>query len=148
MMELEPQDLMCRSNLPYPMEIGSPAFAPIEIVKEKDIILNTGKLHAKQEYERIMEQVDVLKRQADKLINRMQVSELMHSCVYGIKPVHGKVYHVYYDSYKKFNTLSVNSQSSWSAFPEHYTYIMSVKLMGDSTWEEVIDDGLHNNEKE
>ena len=146
-MELDPQDPMRRSNLPYPMELGSPAFAPIEIIKEKDIILNTGKLHAKQEYERIMEQVDVLKRQADKLINRMQVSELMHSCVYGIKPVHGKVYHVYYNSYKAINTLSINSPNSWSAFPIHYTYIMSVRLMGDSTWEEVIDDELYNNKE-
>jgi hypothetical protein len=148
MMEFDALDPLRRSNLPYPMELGSPAFFPVEIEKEKDIIHNAGKLHAKQEYDRIMEQVNVLKRQADELVNRMHVSELMHSCVYGIKVVHGKIYHVYRDDYKNHNTLSINSPGSWTAFPGHYTYIMSVRLMGDSTWEEVIYDGLHNNKKE
>ena len=129
------------------MELGSPAFAPIAIEKEKDILLNISKLNAKQEYDRIMEQVNVLKRQAEALANRMQVSEIMHQCKYGFRVVHGHYYYVYFNSYKNENVLSINAPNSWSALPGHYTYIMTVRLMGDSTWEEV-EDGFDNFKKE
>lgn len=140
-MDFDENDPMRRSSLPYPMELGSPSFFPVPVEKEKDIILNVGKIHAKQEYDRIMEQVEVLKKQADALMNRMAVSELMHNCHYMFKPIHGKTYYVYYDEYKKMNWLSLNHPKSWSALGEHHKYVMTVKLMGDSTWEEVIDDG-------
>jgi hypothetical protein len=146
-MELDEHDPIKRNSLPYPMELGSPAFAPIAIEKEKDILLNISKLNAKQEYDRIMEQVNVLKRQAEALANRMQVSEIMHQCKYGFKVVHGHYYYVYFNSYKNENVLSLNAPNSWSALPGHYTYIMTVRLMGDSTWEEV-EDGFDNFKKE
>jgi hypothetical protein len=139
-MDLSKEDADKRNSLPYPMELGSPAFAPIVVEKEKDIILNAGKIHAKQEYDRIMEQVEVLKRQAESLMNRMAVSELMHDCVYGFKPVHGRTYYVYYDSIKNINWLSINHPESWSALALHHRFVMTVRLMGDSTWEEVIDE--------
>ena len=139
-MQLDEYDPMRRSSLPYPMELGSPAFAPIVVEKEKDILLNTSKLNAKQEYDRIMEQVNVLKRQAEALQKRMQVSEIMHHCSYGFRVVHGNCYYVYYNNFKNQNVLSLNAPNNWSAFPGHYTYIMTVRLMGDSTWEQVDDE--------
>ena len=148
-MDFDEHDPMRRSSLPYPMELGSPAFAPIAIEKEKDILLNTGRLNAKQEYDRIMEQVNVLKRQAEALQNRMQVSEIMHHCEYSLRVVHGNLYYVYYNTYKNKNVLSMNAPNRWSGIsaPAHYTYIMTVRLMGDSTWEQV-DDGFSNYKKE
>ena len=138
-MDLTPEDAARRSSLPYPMELGAPAFAPVPVEKEKDIILNVGRLHAKQEYDRIMEQVEVLKRQADALMNRMQVSEIMHQCTYGFKPVHGKIYYVYYDSYKERHWLCHTHPEQWCAGPgEHNRFVMTVRMLGDSTWEEVI----------
>lgn len=139
-MELDEHDPMRRSSLPYPMELGSPAFAPIAIGKEKDILLNVSKLNAKQEYDRIMEQVNVLKRQAEALMNRMQVSEIMHKCVYHFRVVHGRCYYLYFNNYKNDNVLSPIAPNEWSAFPLHYRYIMTVRLMGDSTWEKVEDE--------
>lgn len=138
-MDLTPEDAARRSSLPYPMELGSPAFAPVPVEKEKDIILNQGRLHAQQEYDRIMEQVAVLKRQADALSNRMAVSEMMHSCVYGFKPVHGKIYYVYQNLYKNHYWLCHSHPDRWCAGPgEHNRFVMAVRMMGDSTWEEVI----------
>jgi len=137
-MDLTKEDGDKRNSLPYPMELGSPAFAPINVEKEKDIILNTGKLHAQQEYERIMEQVEVLKRQAESLVNRMAVSDIMHKCVYGFRVVHGHTYYVYYDSYKNINWLCHTHPQRWCAGPgEHNKFVMAVKLMGDSSWQEV-----------
>ena len=138
-MDLTKEDRDRRNSLPYPMELGSPAFAPVPIEKEKDIILNVGRMHAKQEYDRIMEQVEVLKRQADALMNRVAVSEVMHNCVYGFKPVHGRIYYVYFNSYKNHNWLCPTHPEQWCAGPgEHNTYVMAVRMLGDSTWEEVV----------
>jgi len=138
-MDLTKEDMDKRNSLPYPMEIGAPAFSPIPVDKEKDILLNIGKHHAKQEYDRIMEQVEVLKRQADALVNRLGVSEVMHKCVYGIKPYHGKTYYVYFDSYKGQNWLSMIHPRKWCAGPgKNNTFVMAVRMLGDSTWEEVL----------
>ena len=137
-MEFSKDDADKRHSLPYPMELGSPAFAPINVEKEKDILLNTSKLHAQQEYQRIMEQVEVLKKQADQLVNRMLVSEVMHTCVYHIKVVHGRTYYVYNNMLKNINWLSPIHPNGWSAGPgEHNKFVMAVKLMGDSSWQEV-----------
>ena len=138
-MDLSKEDMDKRNSLPYPMEIGAPAFSAIPVEKEKDILLNVGKHHARQEYDRIMEQVEVLKRQADALVNRLAVSEIMHKCVYGIHPYHGKTYYVYFNSYKQHNWLSMIHPKKWCAGPgEHNTFVMAVRMMGDSTWEEVL----------
>jgi hypothetical protein len=36
--DLTKEDADRRSSLPYPMELGAPAFAPVEVEKEKDIM--------------------------------------------------------------------------------------------------------------
>ena len=136
-MDLSKEDGDKRNSLPYPMELGSPAFAPIEVTKEKDIIYNMGKLHAKQEYERIMEQVEVLRRQADNLVHRMQVSDMMYDINMTFKPVHGKIYYVYLNTIKNVHWLSGNHPDSWSALGIHHKFVIAVQLMGDSNWCEV-----------
>ena len=136
-MDLTKEDMDKRNSLPYPMELGSPAFAPIDVIKEKDVLYNTGKLNAQQEYDRIMEQVAVLKKQAESLNRRMQVSDVMHNVTYGIKVVHGKIYYVYLDTVKNKHWLSINHPNSWSALGKDNEFVMAVRLMGDSTWQEV-----------
>jgi hypothetical protein len=136
-MDLSKEDADKRNSLPYPMELGSPAFAPIDVYKEKDIIYNAGKLHAKQEYDRIMEQVEVLRRQAESLEHRMRVSDMMYDINITFKPVHGKIYYVYLDTLKNKHWLSGNHPDSWSALGGHHRFLIAVQLMGDSNWCEV-----------
>jgi hypothetical protein len=136
-MDLSKEDADKRSSLPYPMELGSPAFAPVDVYREKDIIYNVGRLHAQQEYERIMEQVEVLKRQAENLANRMKVSDMMHNINITFKPVHGKIYYVYLDTIKNVHWVSMNHPNSWSALGIHHKFTTAVQLMGDSNWCEV-----------
>jgi hypothetical protein len=136
-MDLSKEDGDKRNSLPYPMELGSPSFSPIDVYKEKDIIYNAGKLHAKQEYDRIMEQVEVLKRQAESLEHRMRVSDMMYDINITFKPVHGKIYYVYLDTLKNKRWISMNHPDSWSALGIHHKFVIAVQLMGDSNWQEV-----------
>ena len=59
-MRIEDTDPARHAGIEYPMEVGSPAFAPIKIVEEKDKAVNIARQNAKQEYERIMEQAEIL----------------------------------------------------------------------------------------
>ena len=49
-----------RNVTPYPTEVGGPAFDLIPVEKQKDIMVNVARMHAQQEYNRIMELVEVL----------------------------------------------------------------------------------------
>ena len=51
-----------RNVTPYATESSGPKFDLVPVEKHKDIMLNVARLHAKQEYDRIMELVQVLQR--------------------------------------------------------------------------------------
>jgi len=136
-MNLTKEDGDKRNSLPYPMELGSPAFAPIDVKKESDVLYNAGKLHAKQEYDRIMEQAEVLRRQAESLERRMKVSDMMYNIRITFKVVHGQIYYVYLDTLKNIHWVSSNHPDSWSTLGAHHIFVIAVQLMGDSNWQEV-----------
>jgi len=136
-MDLTKEDGDKRNSLPYPMELASPAFAPIDVKKESDILYNAGKLHAKQEYDRIMEQVEVLRRQAESLERRMKVSDMMHNIPITFRVVHGHIYYVYLNTLKNVHWVSGNHPDSWSTLGMHHKFVIAVQLMGDSNWCEV-----------
>jgi hypothetical protein len=56
-----------RSAVPYATEASGPKFDLVPVEKQKDIMLNVARMHAQQEYDRIMELVSVLERQAQQI---------------------------------------------------------------------------------
>ena len=56
-----------RNVTPYATESSGPKFDLVPVEKHKDIMLNVARLHAKQEYDRIMELVSVLQKQAEQV---------------------------------------------------------------------------------
>jgi hypothetical protein len=53
-----------RNITPYATEVGAPRFDLVPVENQKDLMVNAARLHAQQEYDRIMELVAVLQRQA------------------------------------------------------------------------------------
>ncbi len=143
-MRIEETDPARHASIEYPMEVGSPAFAPIKIVEEKDKAINVARQNAKQEYERIMEQAEILMKQARALQARLDATELVHRAKFSFNPIHGKIYHLYFDKRNSENILIQSSPSEWSCgIPENWTYSMAVKKLGDSTWALVEDEQLN-----
>jgi hypothetical protein len=68
-----------RNITPYPTEVGGPAFDLIPVEKQKDIMVNVARMHGHQEYNRIMELVAVLQRQADEVRQRLASKSIMDS---------------------------------------------------------------------
>ena len=66
-MELTEHDPMRHHSIAYPMAIGAPKFDLVPVTKQKDIMVNAARMHAQQEYDRIMELVSVLQKQAEEI---------------------------------------------------------------------------------
>ena len=134
-MRIEDKDPARHAGIEYPMEVGAPVFAPIKVVEEKDKAVNVARQNAKLEYDRIMEQAEVLMKQARALQARLDATEMVHCAKFGFNPIHGKTYHLYYDERNQTNLLIQNGPQGWSCgIPDGWNYLMAVKKLGDSTW--------------
>ena len=127
-----------RNITPYPTEVGGPKFDLIPVEKQKDIIVNVARLHAQQEYERIMDLVKVLEKQAASIKRRLDITDMVHSAQYTFQIYHGNVYWLLFDNKDNCTRLSVLGPTEWcTGVPKQYEYICPVKWLGDYTWIEV-----------
>jgi hypothetical protein len=127
-----------RNVTPYATEAGGPKFDLIPVEKQKDIMINHARMYAQQEYDRIMELVSVLEKQAQEIKRRLDVTDAVHAAVYQFQPVMGNCYWLVWDKRKQHILLTQNGPDDWSSSaPEDYEYQTQVKYMGDHTWMEI-----------
>jgi hypothetical protein len=130
-----------RNISPYPTEAGGAKFDLVPVTKQKDIMLNVARLHAQQEYDRIMQLVEVLQKQAADIKRRLEITDAVHAAEYQFQLAHGHTYWLLYDTRKQVTRLSHTGPDEWcTGKPEEYEYITKVKWLGDHTWMEVNDD--------
>lgn len=125
-----------RNISPYPTEVGGPKFDLVPVTKQKDIMLNVARLHAQQEYDRIMDLVAVLQNQAAQLKRRLEITDAVHAAEYQFQPYHNHCYWLAYDL-KKQKTLLLHHGPGEALVTEGLEYIAKVKWLGDHTWIEV-----------
>jgi hypothetical protein len=129
-----------RNVTPYATEAGGPQFDLVPVEKQKDIMLNVARMHAQQEYDRIVELVRVLEGQARQIKRRLEITDAVHGAEYQFQTYHGQVYWLVYEREKQKTILSKTGPDGWSSGPpESYEYIAAVKWLGDHTWQEVTD---------
>ena len=93
-MDITKEDMMKRHAIAYPMELGAPKFDLVPVEKEKDQMINIARLSAQQEYDRIMEIVTVLQRQAEAIKKRLDVTDMVYKAKYNFKVIPGKKYYL------------------------------------------------------
>jgi hypothetical protein len=136
-----------RNITPYPTETGSPSFDLIPVEKQKDIMINVARMHGEQEYNRIMELVTVLQKQAASIKRRLEITDLVHAAKYDFQIYHGNIYWLVFDHRKNYTRLCTMGPHQWSTGgPEDYEYICAVRWLGDYTWIEVDEQGNPLNE--
>ncbi len=129
-----------RNVTPYPTEVGGPKFDLVPVTKQKDIMLNVARLHARQEYDRIMELVSVLQKQAEQIKRRLDITDQVHDAEYQFQLYHNQSYWLAFDTRKQKTILCHHGPSDWfCGAPQEYQYIAKVKWLGDHTWIEVDD---------
>ena len=122
----------------YPTEAGGPKFDLIPVTKQKDIMINHARMYAQQEYDRIMELVNVLQKQALDIKRRLDVTDAVHAAEYQFQIVMGNTYWLVWEKRKEKTLLVHTGPNDWSTgVPESYEYITQVKYMGDHTWMEI-----------
>ena len=127
-----------RNITPYATESGGFKFDLVPVEKQKDIMVNVARMHAEQEYNRIMELVAVLQRQAAEIKRRLDITDMVHAARYDFQVYHGNVYWLLLDTRDNCTRLSLHGPNGWfCGKPEHYEYICQVKWLGDYTWIEV-----------
>ncbi len=127
---------------PYPTEVGAPSFDLVPVSKQKDIMINHARMYAQQEYNRIMELVAVLQKQADSIKRRLDVTDAVHAAEYQFQIVMGQCYWLVWDTRKEKTLLVHHGPNEWSSGPPvDYAYQTRVKYMGDHTWLEVDEAG-------
>ena len=131
-----------RNITPYPTEVGAPSFDLIPVSKQKDIMINHARMYAQQEYNRIMELVAVLQKQAASIKRRLEITDWVHAAKYDFQTYHGQIYWLAYNTRKEHSILCHMGPDDWSTGkPDDYDYICRVKWLGDYTWVEVDDQG-------
>ena len=131
-----------RNVTPYPTEAGSVKFDLIPVEKQKDLMINHARMYAQQEYDRIMELVAVLEKQAQQIKRRLEITDNVHSAEYQFSPVMGNAYWLVWEKRRQKTLLVHTGPKEWSTgIPEDYEYMTQVKYMGDHTWLEVDDEG-------
>lgn len=127
-----------RNVTPYPTEAGGPKFDLVPVQHQKDIMVNAARLHAQQEYDRIMELVEVLQKQAAEIYARLEVTDQVRSAEYQFQVYPGQYYWLAYDTRKQQNILCITGPDDWSTgAPENYQYKVQIQWLGDYTWIEV-----------
>jgi hypothetical protein len=126
----------------YPTEAGGVKFELVPVTKQKDLMINHARIYAQQEYDRIVELVNVLEKQAQAIKRRLEITDAVHSAVYQFQPVMGNVYWLVWDQRKQHTLLTQHGPNDWSSSaPEDYEYQARVKYMGDHTWMEIDQEG-------
>jgi hypothetical protein len=137
-MRITDADPMRHHSLAYPMDVGAPKFELIPITQQKDVMINVARMHAEQEYNRIMEMVAVLQKQADGVRRRLEVTDLVHAAKYEFQVHNGHIYWLARDLRHGGTLLTMHGPKDWTTgAPRHYEYICAVKWLGDYTWIEV-----------
>ncbi len=127
-----------RNVTPYATEAGGAKFDLVPVEKQKDIMVNVARMHAQQEYNRIMDLVAVLSKQAEDIKRRLDITDMVHAAKYEFQIYHGQIYWLCYDHRKGYTRLVMHGPGEWNTGPpEEYEYICRVKWLGDYTWQEV-----------
>ena len=127
-----------RNVTPYPTEVGGPAFDLIPVEKQKDIMVNVARMHAQQEYDRIMALVTVLQQQAESVRRRLEITDWVHAAKYDFQIYHGQCYWLLRERDTNRTRLIQTGPADWTTgVPCDWEYICRVKWLGDYTWIEV-----------
>jgi hypothetical protein len=115
----------------------------LPIASIKDEAKNIARYHANEklqelndQYQLVVKQAEMIQQQAQKILSRVKITELILEAEYQFKPVPYNTYYLVWDKERTLYRLLFLSPADWvSEVPSHYIYEYPVRLLGDSTWE-------------
>lgn len=125
-------------TIAFPHTVGGAMIKPEDKGKIKGRALSAMYDQTEMDMKQIYEQMQFLAEQAKTIQGRVSVSERIYQAKMSFEPIISRIYHLYQRN-DGTDTLSLVSPKEWGKSCP-YTFIATVKLLADHTWE-VIDKG-------
>lgn len=126
-------------NLPYAHTLGSPVIKPVDEGKVKGKAMAAMYEQTQNQMDQLREQMQLIADQAQKLHDRVKISEKIYDAKMGFDPLVGHVYFLYVRKNDEY-LLSMVSPEEWGKSLPFKSYEGRVKLLADHTWELLRDD--------
>ncbi|MCK5469403.1 MAG: DUF2452 domain-containing protein [Cyclobacteriaceae bacterium] len=142
--KIDLEDLKDKSSdnpglISFPHSIGSAVIKPEDKGKIKGRAMAAMKEQTQHQLHQLYEQMRTLARQANGIKNRVKVSERIYQAQMNYEPRIGQIYHLY-EKENDNDLLSMISPDEWGKDMPFKSFIASVRLLSDHTWE-VLDSG-------
>ncbi len=128
------------STLPYSHTVGGAVIRPDDLKKNKSRALSAMEEQTDRQLDQIRKQIDLLAQQAKEIHERKTLSEMIYLAKMGFKPEINHVYHLYQkteeDPEHPF-VLSMVGPKEWGRSKPPGSFVYSVKLLADHTWDVV-----------
>lgn len=121
-------------SLEYPHHAGSALVKPEDQGRIKGLSVSAMEHQTDMQLGQIYEQMQLLADQAKKLQDRKTISERIYLAEIRFQPVINHIYHFYHDENKKY-LLSLIGPGQWGRSGKEYTYVATVRLLADHTWD-------------
>ncbi len=104
------------STLPYAHHVGSALIRPDDLKGLRSKALSSMEEQTEMQLDQIREQIELLRQQAEKVVQRRQASFDVYRAKIGFEPLVGRVYHLYERSNGE-TLLSMIDPGSWGRSP-------------------------------
>lgn len=121
--------------LPYAHHVGSAIIAPIDQGRARGLAMSAMYEQTGTQLTQIREQVELLIAQAQKVHDRIAVSESIYTAEAGFKPIISQTCYLYQRA-NGVRVLSLVGPAEWRKGPP-YDYIATVRKLSDHTWDVV-----------
>ena len=120
--------------LPYAHTVGGAVIKPIDKGRVKGLAVSAMYDQTEMQLDQIREQVTLLAVQAEKIHQRVIISEKIYLADINFKPLIGHTYHLYEKKNGK-ETLSMISPDEWGKSIPFTKCVATVTLLSDHTWD-------------
>ncbi len=121
-------------NLPYAHNVGSAVIFPDDKDRIKSHAMSAMVEQTNLQMKQIYDQMELLIEQANKLKERVELSEEIYNAEMGFKPITGHTYHLY-EKENGAKVLSMIGPQEWPGKMKYAEFIATARLAGDHTWE-------------
>lgn len=122
------------STLPYAHHVGSAIVKPIDRGKTIGRAVAAMEHQTDMQLAQIREQVELLMKQADAIQQRKELARIIYTCDIRFKPEINHIYHLYRRQ-DESHVLSIIGPHEWGRSKPPGTFVYSLKLLADHTWE-------------
>lgn len=122
------------SSLPYAHNVGSAIIFPDDKDRIKSTAMTAMVEQTNIQMKQIYDQMELLISQANKLKQRVEISEDIYGAEMGFKPLTGHTYHLY-EKEDGGKVLSMIGPEEWPRGMKYERFIATARLAGDHTWD-------------